>query len=89
MAAALDARYLRYSTYPPRQDKRGTLEVRPLWSHLRLSVMTLFLCPRLCGSGLKEERVAASAVLEGPREIPSIDKAQIIADTKEVSHLLS
>lgn len=28
--------------------------------------------------------MAASAVLEGPREIPSIDKAQIIADTKEV-----
>lgn len=51
--------------------------------------MAIFLCPRLCGSGLKEERVAASAVLEGPREIPSIDKAQIIADTKEVSHMLS
>jgi hypothetical protein len=42
------------------------------------------LWPASCGSGLKEERVAASAVLEGPREIPSIDKAQIIADTKEV-----
>ena len=28
--------------------------------------------------------MAASAVLEGPREIPSIDKAQIIADCKEV-----
>ena len=28
--------------------------------------------------------MAASSVLEGPKEIPSIDKAQIIADCKEV-----
>ena len=35
-------------------------------------------------SGRKEERVAAASVLEGPKEIPSIDKAQIIADCKEV-----
>lgn len=34
-------------------------------------------------SGRKEERVAASAVLEGPKEIPSIDRAQIISDCKE------
>lgn len=34
-------------------------------------------------SARKEERVAASGVLEGPKEIPSIDKAQIIADVKE------
>jgi hypothetical protein len=29
--------------------------------------------------------VAASAVLEGPKEIPSVDKDQIILDTKEAS----
>lgn len=33
-------------------------------------------------SGRKEERVAASSVLQGPPEIPNVEKAQIIEDAK-------
>lgn len=34
-------------------------------------------------SSRKEERVRASAILEGPKEIPSIDKTQLINDVKD------
>ena len=34
-------------------------------------------------SGLKEERVAASAVLHGPGDVPKVDRAQLIDDVRQ------
>ena len=34
-------------------------------------------------SGLKEERVAASAVLSGPADVPKVDRAQLVDDVRQ------